>query len=356
MISKKKLALFVLTGVLFVGITTTAYAQDIPTIGAGTENENATAFITKNLEFSEGLSVPEATFEFIVEADTDDAPKATIENITYGVTDEVRKGEPNAGKYTISKNSTITFDDFPHAGVYEYTVKEKKGDLTDITYSSKEYTLRVYVANRPDNSGETYIKTITAEEEENKTDNLLFTNTYSKNSGSLIIEKNTIGELADKTKEFEFTITFAQSSTSDQTVFTGKIGDQEIVCRAGEPTTFQLHDKQKLEFENLLVGTNYVVTEKGEEGDGYIPSITVIENSKLTVDDKKGNEKDDLSSSDEGADNLIGEKENKVTFTNTYQDIPITGIILNNIPFLLLLVLSAIAFGTLAVLKRRWTR
>ena len=46
-------------------------------------------------------------------------------SISY--TDKDNKGDANGGKYTISKNSEISFGDFPHAGEYVYTVKETKG-------------------------------------------------------------------------------------------------------------------------------------------------------------------------------------------------------------------------------------
>ena len=51
--------------------------------------------------------------------------------------------------------------------------------------------------------------------------------------------------------------------------------------------------------------------------------------------------------------NLVGENDNKVTFVNTYNDTPITGIIVNNLPFIALIGIAVAAFGSLAIIKRK---
>ena len=57
-----------------------------------------------------------------------------------------------------------------------------------------------------------------------------------------------------------------------------------------------------------------------------------------------------------GKKNLVGEATNQVTFVNTYRDdVPVTGIIMNNLPFILLIGVAILAFGTLAFLKKRRT-
>lgn len=64
-----------------------------------------------------------------------------------------------------------------------------------------------------------------------------------------------------------------------------------------------------------------------------------------------GTDDKDLVSSENG--NYIGEKDNKVEFENKYNEVPITGIILNNLPFILMIGVAVLAFGTLAILKKR---
>ena len=280
------------------------------------------------------------------------SPEATIENITFSETD---KETPVDGIKTVSKNSNISFGTFPHAGEYVYTVTETKESATGVEYSEDTYTLRVYVKNG--DSG-LEIRNMTAEKRtstgitRNKVSEMKFTNTYRKTT-SLEITKKTEGELADKTKKFDFTITIIPSQTEkNPSSYTGKIGEKRVTVYRDTPNTFQLHDGETLKFDSLPAGTRYVVTETGAN-DGYTPSVTVIENGTETVKKKADSEAEGISSVNEQETNLVGENENKVTFTNTYKNIPLTGIFMNNLPFVIVIGIAVLALGTLAVLKKQ---
>lgn len=227
-----------------------------------------------------------------------------------------------------------------------------------MTYSTKEYCLRVYVANNTDKS--TYIKSITVVDTETgeKPDKLSFKNTYEKNGGedfkenqALVVEKQTEGELADKTKNFTFRLTLRKAKTAKDEKIIGKIGTQELEFKYGVEKEFKLRDGEQLVFEKLPAGTRYNAVEVGEE-DGYTPTVKVIEDGKQNAD-KAGTDADDLSSAAAGQTNLVGENENRVTFVNTYKDVAVTGIITNNMPFIVLAGLSASAFIVLAVAKKK---
>ncbi|WP_390590310.1 Spy0128 family protein [Faecalibacillus intestinalis] len=61
------------------------------------------------------------------------------------------KGNETDGVYNVEKTSKLNFATaFPHAGLYEYNVKETQCTDKGMTYSTKEYRLRVYVANNTD--------------------------------------------------------------------------------------------------------------------------------------------------------------------------------------------------------------
>lgn len=317
----------------------------------------AQATVTKNLEFAEGISVPGYTFNFTADKITNDTPDATIGSIKY--TKAEAKGNETDGVYNVEKTSKLNFATaFPHAGLYEYTVKETQGNDKGMTYSTKEYCLRVYVANNTDKS--TYIKSITVVDTETgeKPDKLSFKNTYEKNGGedfkenqALVVEKQTVGELADKTKNFTFRLTLRKAKTAKDETIIGKIETQELEFKYGVEKEFKLRDGEQLVFEKLPVGTRYNAVEVGEE-DGYTPTVKVIEDGKQNAD-KAGTDADDLSSAAAGQTNLVGENENRVTFVNTYKDVAVTGIITNNMPFIVLAGLSASAFIVLAVAKKK---
>lgn len=357
MMKKKGLCTLLLTGALLVSANTAVFAADVPTVGNGTEDSGATVSVIKNFEFAEGISTPNATFKFVAEKITNDAPDANITAISYSEKDS---GNLSNGKYTILKKSAINFGNFPHAGMYEYNVKEVAEQMEGVTYSTTTYKLRVYVANKTDGTG-VYVKSITAEDGNTKKDKVLFTNTYVKDGGSgdgkdaLTIEKETTGSLADQTKKFDFKLTLTKAATTTENTVKGKIGNQEITFTYGEEKTFKLGHKDKLVFENLPAGTRYVVTEVGDK-DGYVPNVTVTENG-ITNQMKQGTDEADLRSSENGQTNLVGEKENKVIFVNNFSDdnTPITGIIENNMPFILLIGVGVVAFGSLAAVKKRKT-
>lgn len=346
--NKKKIGALVLAGTMMFSMGTSVFAEEaIPTV-----DKNGQVSITKDFVMAEGIDTPASTFKFTATSTTEGAPEATIENITFSETDEET---PVDGIKTVSKNSNISFGAFPHAGEYVYTVTETKESTNDVEYSEDTYTLRVYVKNG--DSG-LEIRNMTAEKgasdgtEGNKVSEMKFTNTYRKNA-SLEITKVTTGELADKTKDFEFTITIIPSKTEkNQTSYTGKIGDEEVTVKANQENTFQLHNGETLKFDSLPAGTRYVVTEK-EANDGYTPSVTVIENGTHTVTKTANSETEGISSANEQETNLVGEKDNKVTFTNTYKSIPLTGIFMNNLPFVIVIGIAVLALGTLAVLKKQ---
>lgn len=347
--NKKKIGALVLAGTMMFSMGTSVFAEDtIPTV-----DKIGQVSITKDFVMAEGIDTPASTFKFTATSNTPDAPTATIRDITF---DTAEGGSLAEGEITVSKDSNITFDTFLHAGEYVYTVKETQERADGVEYSTDTYTLRVYVKNG--NNG-LEIRNMTAEKgtsdgtEGNKVSEMKFTNTYRKNA-PLEITKVTTGELADKTKDFEFTITIIPSKTEkNQTVvYTGKIGNEEVTVNANQEKTFQLHNGETLKFDSLPAGTRYVVTETGAN-DGYTPSVTVIENGTETVKKKADSEAEGISSVNEQKNNLVGEKDNKVTFTNTYNSIPLTGIFMNNLPFVIVIGIAVLALGTLAVLKKQ---
>lgn len=353
MINKKKIGALVLAGTMLLSMGTGVFAAeniDIPNV-----NGQDGVKITKDFVMADGLAIPQATFKFQVNSKTPDALSATIQDISYDANDI--KIKQTDGSYVISKDQKLSFEgNWQHAGEYVYKVTETQDPVNkveNVTYDSSEYTLRVYVVNKNDNLE---VEKITAEKAGTKTAKILFTNTYAKNNATLTIEKKTTGKYANKTKEFNFVITFTKSPMSDKRNFTGNIGSEQVECIAGTPKSFTLADGEQLVFSNLPVGTTYVVKEL-DALDGYTPSVTVVENRTTTVNRTAAQEGDALDTLKEGGKkNLVGEYENKVTFTNKHQGgvVP-TGILMNNLPFILLVAVAIVAFVSLAVIKRRRT-
>lgn len=349
MINKKKIGALILAGTMLLSMGTTVFAAGEST--APDVNQNGTVPITKEFEMADGLRTPAATFKFTATSQTPGALPATIANVSFT---EGQTGTLIGEKYVLEGTTAISFQGtWPHVGEYVYTVTEKQESMPNVTYDDSIYTLCVYVIN---GTNGLEVEKITAQGANGKTDKILFTNTYAKNDATLTIEKNTTGKYADKTQEFNFEITFTKSPMSDQTTFTGKIGSEPVECTAGTAKPFTLADGERLVFHDLPVGTTYVVKEL-DALDGYTPSVTVVENRTTTVNRTAAQEGDALDTLKEGGKrNLVGEYENKVTFTNTHKGgvVP-TGILMNNLPFILLVAVAIVAFVSLAVIKRRRT-
>lgn len=359
----KKIGALLLTGMTVMSTATPVFAAD-GLNQEGTKENPAKVSVTKNLEFAEGISTPNATFDFTaskIDAVTPDAPDATIQSIPYTKGKEI--GELKDRKYVVSKTSEIKFNKFPHAGEYQYTVRETPGNMEGMTYDTNEYTLKVYVVNTDNN--ELYVKTITATEKDKKQkpDKLLFTNTYTRNGGSegnkdsLVIRKEIKGDLANKTKTFKFKLIFEEkpaTATGENAKLEGMIGNKTYEFQYGKEQEFDLGDNQELVFKNIPAGTRYRVTELGVD-DGYKPSVDVIENG-TKMDTRNAEDADDLSSAVDGANNLIGENENKVTFTNTNDSKPLTGIIAKNAPMILVAGAGVLAMLGYALTKRKFAK
>lgn len=333
-----------LTMSLCAGTAVMAEEAPAPTVGQ--------AGITKNMHIAEGITVPDTTFTF---------------NITQTAGDETTVAKTTTAAFNadtvtndlVSKAATTELADaskYPHAGVYTFTVSEKKGDVTGMTYDEKAYTVNVYVVN---DGNSLKVDSITANDGTAKVTDMSFDNTYVKDS-SLIIKKEVTGDQADRTKHFKFTINMTKASTDTRDSYTGtivkgdncKVTHQDVVLtfdEKGEATAnVELCDGDKITFNTIAAGTRYTVTETGAK-DGYTPSVAVVENGGAAQKATAKTETDGIT-----ADNkLIGEKANSVVFTNAYADTPITGVIINNIPYVVLVAAAVCALVALVLINRR---
>lgn len=284
-----------------------------------------------------------------------------------------------------------------------------------ITYSKAEYRVFVYVANKDDGSvyiqsvgvirikndaGEDIPETETAGKvdptpnpnpsgdgavSENNS-KMKFTNTYLKINGgsgnpqmdenrSLQISKTVVGDLGDHTKYFDFDITVKKPEVDTETaIYKGYVIDMsshEVVTSAdnvdvgalelvknsayGSYIEFDLSNQgsktqrvklrhnQELVFTDAPVGTHFRAVEEGTAN--YTTGLTVKANN-ITVADS-------VNSNDSG-DQILGEqRENSARFTNTYADITPTGIIMNNLSFVMLILVSVAVAVTMFVIGRK---
>ena len=251
---------------------------------------------------------------------------------------------------------------FPHAGVYAWTITEDTQNSTQatdenekLTYNTANasYTLVAVVSNNSDTvTWGIYDSDPTVDElKGNKLGEADFANEYvektntndNKDNAPLKITKKVEGDQGDKTKEFNFTVTFsAPSNVPDGwTVsnITAKKGTTNLTQTAAGTFTFTAHDLDEVTFDNIVVGTTYTVAEKSYTGDGYTTEYSTVSNGQAAT------------STHEAV--LVGEGANTATVTNTKNGTVVTGVIVNNAPFVITIAVAAAGAVAYGAAKRK---
>lgn len=384
---------------VFRGVPTFADDNDVATAKA-TGETSAKVSINKVLNIAEGITTPEATFTFTFTPKTgtssNGAPYETIDssngqitdkNVSYSGTDVLATGQTNIKKET---GDIFREVNYTHAGEYVYTVAEKQnvgwnviqknGSPIDfMTYDNRNYEMHVIVKNKT--TGGTYISSVYFKQVSPSVNGKvkpsesgttykydLFTNIYRKNAGkitdpnepnpnkpnvskvdpnakSLVIKKVVSGATADKSKDFTFKLTFTKASTETSQSITGKIGETSKTFVYGQETTLTLRHDQSLVFDTIPAGTRYKLVETGSQG--YTASAAYKENGASK------NQAGTVSTNFTQDSILIGEKPNDNTITNSLPDVTPTGLLIDNLPFILMIGLGLAGFVVLSKKRRQ---
>lgn len=336
-------------------------------------------------------------------------------SITVDPAVDTGQTDDTSGVKSVIKESGNILDNvtFPHAGVYVYNVKEVQPATpnANYTFSQAEYLIRFYVNNEnndlyvnhvtaeivvPDNGDKGSIGTKVSTAPGAEDSKLIFTNTYTKTkegedptspeNHTLAISKKVIGhtsgDYADRTKYFPFVVTVTKPSlVTDQVTYKAYVvesadnnGDvtytvetstknyaglseddtdtygKYIQFTPGEPLTVNLRHGQTLAFtgglNGLHIGAKYVATELAVEHYKAKAEL-LVDGAAIVFGNDTANK--ELSTSDR----LIGENANSAAFTNEYREITPTGVVINNLPFIMILLLAAGALAGFVVVKSK---
>lgn len=290
-----------------------------------------------------------------------------------------------ADKETTTKREKVTFPNYQEAGKYEYTVIENQTATPPITdgahekmiMSKAEYTMDVYVSNvgnkleisniivnkKKDDKGQT--KTGKVDISDTDANGFEFTNTYVQEAGtgenpsnpgedyntygSLNVSKtiNGNGGTASTTDEFSFQATFNFPAGTDTSTLGGVKANGTTIKLTNGAYDFRLKNGENEKFTGLPVGTTMTVTESATPN--YKGSAAVVINgvTQDTVTASKYDEEIIVS------DKKLGQKKNAVDVTNTYNNVPVTGIIMNNLPYIAMVVIGAAALVVYVQNKRK---
>jgi len=370
-------------------------AASLPVL-AGTGGTAATpekAILTKNLRYADGagLSTPTASFTFTfakvsldgsnAAADLTAMPALAPAAFNFSSADT---GTVVGGMRQVSKTADVLNGiTWSRTGVYEYTVTENVTGFTPgageaMIYSQAQFTLYVVIAYDPVSS--TYFPEITYTEKiqddaggtaagkgdpddtSDSTYNFVFTNIYTKQGGgtpgsdALTITKTTTGTGSDPTKQFTYTLTADDSGAGVLTAGTytgtytpagGTPTTVSLTADGSTPLSFTLASGDELVIDDVLAGTTFEVEETGAAS--YIPSYTGTVGNSAAIS-ATGTVATNLATGTQ----TIGAINNKVDYTNTFDNslIP-TGVLNNLIPFLALTAVVVLGFIVFAASSRR---
>lgn len=372
----KKMLAIVAAAAMTMGLAMPAFASE-----AGETPKKATdAYISKtyNTEVGQAFS-----FKFTADQDktsrgviTADHP-ITIPAISFT---EAEKGS------TTKCGEKINFGTFTQAGKYVYTVKEgvsdpviNNNDHVKLIMSQAEYKMDVYVVENngsfdidniivnktKDDKGDTATGKVDIGSDANS-NGFRFKNTYVweagtgidpttpdpeyAKSGSLKVSKEIVTanrEAVDAEKQFEFTATFAFPTGTDENTLGGVKANETGITLTGNTYTFKLKHNEGMKFTGLPVGTTISVTEAATPNYKGSAAVTINGvnagtatadqyNAVLTVSNK-----------------TLGQNKNAVDVTNEYNNVPTTGIIMNTLPYVLMVALCGVALVAFVASKRR---
>ena len=369
----KKVLAVVAAGAMTMGMAMPTFAAD--------EGKTTEAWITKTYNTEVGKA---ETFSFTATQKTGDGLIGTTANVTMP---KISFEASETG--STSKRGQITFPTYPEAGKYEYTVTETQtadpivanSEHEKMIMSQAEYTMDVYVTDGAtgteisnivvnkvkDDAGQTATGKVDIGNTD--TNRFNFTNTYVQEAGtgtdptdpdpiynqfgSLNVSKkivNANGTTTTPDDEFAFTATFAFPDGTDANTLGGiKDANGKPVSLEGNGTcSFKLKATESMKFTGVPVGT--IITVKESAAKNYKGSAEItINGAKLTPVAATAYNTELTAVTNQ----KLGQKQNTVDVTNTYNDVPVTGIIMNTLPYVLMIALCGVALIAFVGFKRR---
>ena len=379
-LSKTMLAI-VAAGAMTMGL---AMPTSVFAAGGDTTNKAKEAYISKTYNTEVGKA---EKFSFTATQNTEGtglvktAAPVNIPDISF----------TTAQTGTTKQRAKVKFPTYPEAGEYEYTVTESQTadpavanvEHEKLIMSGAEYTMDVYVTENEktsaleisniivkrtkDDAGKNANDVKVTDIGDDDANGFNFTNTYVQEAGtgtnptnpdpdyttygSLDVSKiikTDAADTADTNKEFDFTANFTFPNGTDGTTFGAKATIEDSTKTiTGTSYTFKLKHSQNVKFTGLPVGTKISVTESATPNYKGSADVVINNGAKETVTATKYDEALTVS------DKSLGQNKNTVDVTNTYDYVPTTGIIMNTLPYVLMIALCGAALMAFVAFKRR---
>ena len=174
---------------------------------------------------------------------------------------------------------------------------------------------------------------------------ITITNDYTPNNSDLTVAKTVTGFLGDHEKQFSFTLKFDQ--TVDPSKITWKKSDDSTGTLADQTYTFTLAHGQNIVFHGIPAGVTATVTE--ESYDNYTTKYKIHETGALSLFDWSSATE---ATEAKNASVTIDATARTIQFLNHNTAEPDMGVLLDTLPYILILVVVA-GGGVLLFLRKR---
>lgn len=227
---------------------------------------------------------------------------------------------------------SLNLPTYTSVGVYEYTLTPDTVNLAGVDYRTAAIKLVVTVIN--DGDGKIRVAAVHTEAAGGEKANGI---AASYTANKLSVSKTVSGNLGDQTKYFEFKITltgvtgktYADTFTVDGGSYTG----DPTSIRVGVETTFHLKHEDTINILNIPEDVTYTVTETSATGyETYVGAGLKNQNSTAT--------------------GTTSDAAQTAAFTNIKNGTVDTGVMLDSLPYILVLAFVAVA-GTALIMKKR---
>ena len=160
------------------------------------------------------------------------------------------------------------------------------------------------------------------------------TNTYTPKVCDLTISKTVGGNMGDQNKEFAFNATLSgEGYTFDGVTYSINDGEAQS-AGTGTECTFNLKHGDSITFIDLPIGAAFTVTETSYSESGYVTTVDGETGSRKTI--------------------TLAETNSDIAFVNRKDVTVDTGVLLDTLPYIL--ILGVVAVGAILLIKRRRNR
>ena len=314
-----------------------------------TDMETVTISVTYNAT-NEDTTSPAEEFAFTIAntSVTEAASGVTKENMPTPTVGSVIYAAGEAGNAgTMTKNVTIDLpDNYTSVGIYTYTITPTSGTTAGVNYWASPIKLVVTVIQ--DANNRLRVAAVHTEngyngtaEDGTKSDDI----SYTYSAGSLAVKKLVTGNLGDRDKEFNVTVTFTAPADKEvksvisytdgtaQTIATSAWKEKDGSKQA--EITIALKHNETVTFTNIPYDVTYTVTEADYTSEGY--------------------DEEDIVYSDD-ANKKIDSATDTVTITNNKGTTVDTGVVLDSLPYILLIAVALVGVVAFTAKKRTTDR